>query len=252
VRHLARWWAVLVLVVGTAAAEWLRQPSAAWIAAAWLAGAGAVAALRPWSGLRRRGLMLAIGALLAGLTVAHLRLHAVETSWDKERATIVRSASSALGRSLELAYGAVDRLAADGAAAADGERDAAFRRLARAVPRFGPEMGVAVLDSNDVPWAWAGEHRLPPTATGDSVAVRTTGYYVVLEARRHSPQGRVAVASVLIWAHASVPERDRSLAELLRRRTDVSLVFYQPGAAPRNRDLLSFDQPKLTVLPVPP
>src|SRR5512143_2273608 len=207
VRHLARWWAVLVLVVGAAAAEWLRQPSAAWVAAGWLSTAAAIAALHPWSGWRRRGLAVAWGALVTGLTIANLRLSTVETAWDKQRA------------------------------AAGGPRDAAFGRLARAVPVFGPEMGVAVLDSTGAPWAWAGRHRLPPKATGDSIAVRMTGYYVVLEARRHSANGKVAIASVLVWAHASVPERDRSLAEILRGGTDVSLVFYPPGAGPSHRDL---------------
>ena len=45
----------------------------------------------------------------------------------------------------------------------------------------------------------------------------------MLEARRHSPDGRVAVAGVLIWAHPAVPDRGRSLAELFRRRTEVGL-----------------------------
>ena len=257
-RHLARWWAVLVLVVGTAAAEWLRQPSAAWVAAGWIAGAAAIAALQPWSGLRRRALIVAIGALVVGLTIAHLRLHGVETAWDQERARAVESASDALARSLHLAYEGVNQLAAEGSEAGVGDRDAAFRRLARAVPIFGPEMGVVVLDSTGMPWAWAGQHRLAPVAGGDSIAVRTTGYYVVLEARRHSAGGRVAVASVLVWAHASVPERDRSLAEILRRRTDVSFVFYPPGSAPSNRDLFRYEEAGpgrsrlLSALAVPP
>ena len=53
-------------------------------------------------------------------------------------------------------------------------------------------------------------------AQGDSIASRATGYYVVLEARRHTADGRVAVAGVLIWAHPAVPDRSRSLAELFR------------------------------------
>ena len=92
----------------------------------------------------------------------------------------------------------------------DGKRPSAARTSA---PDLGARNGRRVLDpTTDIPWAWAGHHRLPPTASGDSIAVRTTGYYVVLEARRHSRGGRVAVESALIWAHASVPERDRSLA----------------------------------------
>src|SRR5262249_1603521 len=97
------------------------------------------------------------------------------------------------------------------------------------------------------------------SAAGDSIAVRATGYYVVLEARRHSPGGRVAVASVLVWAHPSVPERARSLAEMIRHRTDVSLAFYPPSAAPNNPDLFDYEEPTtrgsrllFSVLPVPP
>ena len=257
-RHLARWWAVLVLLVGAAAAEWLRQPAARWVAAAWIAATAAITALHPWSGWRRRGLAAAIGALVVGLAVAHARLHAVEDAWEAQRAEMVQSASAALRRGLRSASDAVERLATVGAAAGGEGRDAAFRRLAGAVPLSGPELGVAVLDSSGAPWAWAGQHRLPPLATGDSVAVRTTGYYVVLEARRHSPSGRVAVASALVWAHASVPERDRSLAEMVRRRTDVALIFYAPGTAPTRRGLFTYPDraaggpPLFTVLPVPP
>ena len=76
-------------------------------------------------------------------------------------------------------------------------------------------------------WAWAGRHRLPPSAAGDSIGARATGYYVVLEARRHSADSRTAVAGVLVWAHPAVPDRFRSLTELFRERTEVGLnIFY--------------------------
>ena len=55
-------------------------------------------------------------------------------------------------------------------------------------------MSVALLDPEGDAWAWAGRHRLPPAAEGDSIGSRATGYYVVLEARRHSADGRTAVA----------------------------------------------------------
>ena len=51
------------------------------------------------------------------------------------------------------------------------------------------------VDATGAPWAWAGRHRLAPEALGDSIDARTSGYYVVLETRRHSA-GRVVVASV--------------------------------------------------------
>ena len=198
-RHLARWWAVLVLLAGAFAAEWLRRPSLVWVAGACLVTGAALAALSPWSNWRRRSLVAALIGLALGLVAAHWQLRTVETAaaWETKRAETVESASAILSRSLKHAYRAVQQLAAAGAEVTDTDREAAFRQLGRALAIWGPEMGVAVLDpTTDIPWAWAGRHRLPPTASGDSIAVRTTGYYVVLEARRHSRGGRVAVASV--------------------------------------------------------
>ncbi|HEU4588938.1 MAG TPA: ATP-binding protein [Gemmatimonadales bacterium] len=258
-RHFARWWMVLVLLAGAVAAEWLRHPAPSWVVLAWVAGAAAAAALYPWRGWRRPALLAALASLAVGLTAAQLRLRAVETDWPGERERMVESASNALSRNLHAAYHHVNRLAAEAALAADGDRETAFRRLARAVSSRGPETGVAIIGAGDVPWAWAGQHRLTPLASGDSIQVRSTGYYVVLEARRHSSGGRVAVASVLIWAHPAVPERERSLTEQLHRRTDVALVVYPAGTAPNDPDLFDYQDsttagPRVlfSVLPVPP
>lgn len=259
VRHLARSWGVLVLLMGAVAAEWLRRPARGWVGLAWAVGAVAIAALWPWRGWRRRALAVVLLALPVTLTLSHRRLRAIELAWPESRAALVKAADSALARDLRAAYRAVDRLAADAALAGEEDREAAFRRLRRALPATGPEMAVALLDPGDVPWVWAGRHRLAPTASGDSIGVRSTGYYVVLEARRHSARGRVAVAGVLIWAHPAVPERERSLAELVRRRTDVALRVFPAGAAPDSPDLLDYQEPTtrgprllFSVLPVPP
>ena len=110
-----------------------------------------------------------------------------------------------------------------------------------------------------MPWAWAGRHRLPPVAEGDSIGSRATGYYVVLEARRHTADGRTAVAGVLIWAHPAVPDRGRSLAELFRERTEVGLTVYPPSTAPDSADVFDYEEPTtagrrllFSVRPVPP
>ena len=120
-------------------------------------------------------------------------------------------------------------------------------------------MSVVVLDSLGMPWAWAGRHRLPPRSEGDSIASRATGYYVELEARRHGPNGRTAVAGILIRAHPAAPDRARSLAELFRERTEVGLLVYPPGKAPDNADVFDYEEPTtadphllFSVLPVPP
>ena len=104
-------------------------------------------------------------------------------------------------------------------------------------------MSVVILDADGLPWAWAGRHRLPPAAQGDSIGSRATGYYVVLEARRHTADGRVAVAGVLIWAHPAVPDRGRSLAELFRERTEVGLMVYPPNTAPDSADVFDYEEP---------
>src|SRR6185295_2799872 len=109
------------------------------------------------------------------------------------------------------------------------------------------------------PWAWAGRHRLPPRNAGDSIASRASGYYVVLESRRHSAEGRSAVAGVLIWAHPAVPDRGRSLTELFRGRTGVGLTIYPTGSAPDSPDIFDYKDSTsagsrllFTVQPVPP
>src|SRR5438874_2688093 len=45
--HLGRWWAVVVLAAGAAAAEWLRHPSVGWVIVAFLAMAAGLAVLAP-------------------------------------------------------------------------------------------------------------------------------------------------------------------------------------------------------------
>jgi signal transduction histidine kinase len=250
---------VFVLLVGTVAAEWLRQPSPVWVALVWAASVAAAAALQPWRGWRRPALVAALASLAVGVTASHARLRSVETDWPAERERMVESASATFARQLHAAYHAVGLLADEAAVAADGDREAAFRRLDRAVSSRGPETGVAIVGPGDVPWAWAGQHRLAPLASGDSIQVRTTGYYVVLESRRHSAGGRTAVASVLVWAHPAVPERERSLTEQSRRRTDVTLRVYPPGGAPNLPDLFDYQEPTtagprvlFSVLPEPP
>ena len=127
------------------------------------------------------------------------------------------------------------------------------------MPQGGPEMSVGVFDQQGLPWAWAGRHRLPSRSEGDSIAAHASGYYVVLEARRHSADGKAAVATVLVWAHPAVPDRGRSLAELFRARTEVGLAVYPAGAAPESPDVFDYEEPTtagprllFSVQPIPP
>jgi signal transduction histidine kinase len=249
----------LALAAGVAAAEWLRRPSLPWVVVGALAAAGSLIALYPYRGLRRRGLALTLVGLTAALAVTQARLTAIETRWPEQREQRVQAASERLSGDLHAALHRADRLAQSALEASADDRGAALQGLQRLVPSGGAEMSVVVLDPEGDVWAWAGRHRLPPVAEGDSIGSRATGYYVVLEARRHSAEGRTAVAGVLIWAHPAVPDRSRSLAELFREGTEVGLTVYPPGSAPDSVDVFDYEEPTtagprllFSVRPVPP
>ena len=249
----------MVVVAVVASAEWLRSPSPATVALGVLAFLCGLAVLYPLGGWRRRGLVAGLLGLAFALVAAQTRLTAIETRWQDQRERRVQAASERLAGDLHAALHRADRLAQAALAAPTDDRAAALTVLNRLVPTTGTEMSVVVLDSTGAPWAWAGRHRLPPRAEGDSIDSRATGYYVVLEARRHSPDGRTAVAGVLVWAHRAVPDRSRTLAELFRDRTEVGLTVYPRGFAPDGVDVFDYEEPTtagprllFSVQPIPP
>jgi len=250
----------VVVAAGLAAAEWTRFPST--IAAA-LAALLSVAALS-WSvGRRHAPLDVAIAALLtaAGFqaVTTQRRLGLIDRDWPAQREARIQAYGERVGGELRGALRTAAALADEGAAVAGLERGAAFATLERAVPVEGIETGVAILEPDGTPWAWAGRHRLVPEAAGDSLGARVSGYYVVLETRRHSV-GRIVVASALIWADPAIVDRSRSLAERFRRQTEVGLLVHPAGSAPgNNTDIFDYTEPTtagprllFSVQPVPP
>ena len=247
------------MAAGVAAAEWLHQPAPIWVGIAWACVAGAGVALWPLAGWRRRLLAALLLALAASLTLSQQRLTIIETRWPPEREHRVTAASQRLAGDLHSALQRAERLAQAAILSAPGSRAEAFHTLDGLVPRSGPEMSVVVFDQQGLAWAWAGRHRLPPQSQGDTTAARASRYYVVLEARRHSADGRSAVAGVLIWAHPAVPDRGRSLTELFRASSGVDLAVYRPGTAPDSADVFDYEEPTaagsrllFSVQPVPP
>jgi two-component system, NtrC family, nitrogen regulation sensor histidine kinase NtrY len=228
-----------------------------WIA--WVCLAAGIAALWPLAGWRRRALVMLLLGLAVSLTISHRQLKNIENRWAQEREERVMAASRRLEGDLHSALHRAEHLAEAAIASPSDDRAAALQVLDRLVPAGGPEMSVVTFDRQGAPWAWAGRHRLPPRNEGDSIAVRASGYYVVLESRRHSADGRSAVAGVLIWAHPAVPDRGRSLAELFRDRTEVGLAVYPAGTAPDSPDVFDYEEPTtagprllFSVQPVPP
>ncbi|HJR51485.1 MAG TPA: ATP-binding protein [Gemmatimonadales bacterium] len=257
--HRPPWWLVWALASVVAAAEWLRRPSLPWVVAGAVAVLACLVALAPWARWRHRCLAAALVGLIATIAVTQARLTAIETRWAEQRERRVEAASRRLSGDLRAALHRADRLAHSALAVPRDDRATAFRLLQRLVPDGGPEVSVVLFDPEGDPWAWAGRDRLPPVAEGDSLDARATGYYVVLEARRHSADGRIAVAGVLVWAHPAVPDRSRSLAELFRESTEVGLTVYPPGEAPDSVDVFDYEEPTtagrrllFSVQPVPP
>lgn len=219
----------------------------------------AAGALYPFDSWRRRLLATTLAGLAMALTLTQRQLTSIETRWFDEREDRVTAASQRLAGDLRSVLHRAERLAKAAVGTPPTDRGAALQALARLVPASGPEMSVVVFDEQGDPWAWAGRHRLPPRSTGDSIASRASGYYVVLEARRHSPEGRTGVAMVLVWAHPAVPDRGRSLAEVFRARTEVGLAVYPPGGGPDSPDVFDYEEPTtagprllFSVQPVPP
>ena len=250
----------MIVAAALAAVEWTRDPATGAAAAAAVLSAAAVC----WSIFGRHAVTdVVIAALLgaAGLqaVATQRRLALIDRDWPAQREARIEAYGERVGGELRGALRTAAALADQGAAAAGLERGAAFEALERAVPAEGIETGVAVLEPDGAPWAWAGRHRLMPEAAGDSLTARVSGYYVVLETRRHS-MGRVVVASALIWADPAIVDRSRSLAERFRRETEVGLLVHPAGSAPgNNTDIFDYTEPTtagprllFSVQPVPP
>jgi signal transduction histidine kinase len=236
-----RWLTGLVVGALVATAEWLRSPHPAWPVLVGLAGAGALAfgrrtELRP--GLTA-GLLLLLSAVLG---VAEWGVGQVTRNWPSERDRRIESVRRGLNRALAASRRETDRLAARALPTASMDRASAFPRLRELVAGDGAEMAVAVLEPTGVPWAWAGRHRLPPLVEGDSLAVRLADFYVTFEARRHGPEGRVVVASTLVWADSAAPRPDRSLMARMGHATGVQLRVLGPGERPRG-EVLDYTEP---------
>jgi signal transduction histidine kinase len=181
--------------------------------------------------------------LAVGVTFHFHRINAIDHAWPKIRESLVTRAFQALEGELRQAQHETEDLVGAAQIASGSDRETAFRRLAQAVGRAEGEIGVAVLDSNDVPFAWAGRFRIAPRAEGDFLQVRANTFYVVLETRRDLEQGRTAVASLLLWSDPSAPDRDGSLAERFRQKTKVGLLVYPPSTAPMGDSVFVYEQP---------
>ncbi len=155
----------------------------------------------------------------------------METDWPAVRERLVEDARRGLDATLGEAVDLARRAAEAAVGTSELSPAAAFEALERALPRRGPELGLALFDGEGRLVAWAGRHRVPLMLPRDELDAFITPFYVVLAAQRQQG-GRTAAAQVLLAADPAVPDRQASVAARFEARTGVGLEFFAPRAAP--------------------
>jgi signal transduction histidine kinase len=219
-----------------AAAEWLRGNGVAWALVAEAAGVAAVAlALRAPHRPVAAAAGLATLALGVVLVAGAIEIGRIQCCWPTLREARVTAASRDLQAAIGDAIAHARRLAERGATAALLPRDAAFAELARATAAgpIGIERGVAIIEPDGAPFAWAGRHRAMPAPDTAELRAVITPFYARLEARRQTSIG-TAVGTVLLNAAPSMPDQDRTVGAVFARAHGVGLRFYRPGLGPRD------------------
>ena len=180
------------------------------------------------------------------LGIAEWRIARLERSWGGEhgeREARIERASGLLQEELRKARQQADSLARRALALESLSREVGFKSAADLIGATGLESGVVVFEAAGAPRIWGGRFRLLPGPAGDSIGVRLTPYYAVLEVRRHAASGRTALGAVLLAADPAVPDQERSLATRFRERTEVGLRILAPHAAPDISDVFDYQQP---------
>ncbi len=236
------WWIVPLAAAQLVLGEWIRlpRPGLVWAAAGLLLVAAGLALRRARVG---RVLALLAVAQAAVATVSERQLSRVQHRWSEVREQRVTAAALRWEQELKAARALVERLAEAAARAGELDQERAFDALRRLVRRESVEVGVAILEADETPFAWAGRHRLPPLLDGDSIDFRATPYYATIASRRHLANMRTVVASALLAADSTVPDQARSLANRFEAATGVGLVILPPGVAPDSSDVFDYVEP---------
>jgi signal transduction histidine kinase len=197
--------------------------------------------------LQRKGWFAVLPLLpLLALGWSQWNLGRLTQSWggpSGERERRIQRASARLNDELTGARLLADSLASRGLALATIPREREFEAAAALAEESDLESGLMVLEGSGTPRVWAGRFRVGPEATGDSVGVRLTPYYVVLEVRRHDASGRTAIGSVLLSADSVIPDGNRSVAARFREHTEVGLRLLAPETAPDISDVFDYELP---------
>ncbi len=193
------------------------------------------------SGSMVLALVLVAKALLLG--VAQYQIDRIDRAWPAVRESLVVSAADRWLRDVKYARAQVERVSSYAATLDPVDREQAFDRLARVVAREPLEIGAVIVESDGTPVVWAGRYRLTPKAEGDSINFNASAYYAAIESRRHLPNGRTAVASLLLAADSTVPDQARSLAQRFAARSGVGVEILPNGVAPDTSDVFDYLEP---------
>ena len=172
----------------------------------------------------RRWPLVPLGLTMLLLGTSEWRIERVQHSWSGahgEREARIERASGRLQQELRRASNLADSLAHQALAVENLPREVEFAAVADLISPRAIESGVVVFEPSNRARVWGGRFRLLPDPSGDSVGIRLTPYYAVLEVRRHARSGRTAVAAVLLASDPAVPDQERSLASRFRERTEV-------------------------------
>lgn len=219
-------------------ASWLQQPGPAPAVGA-LAGVALLTAFRPTGAAwrTRAALGLAFGMLVA-LSVAEIRRRALVASRSSNGVGLADA-----GRRLQAALDAAALRLGSAATTAvqvdvsSGER--AFARLGAIRDLAGSSVAIAILDSDGRPVVWAGRFLASPAASGDSLSVVRTPFYVVLEARRQRSDGGTAVAAIPLWRDGSVARSAADSMVAVRAPPGITIAY----DAPRTGDTAAREWP---------
>ncbi len=234
------WWVGGGVLVAAAIAEWMRVPEARWVGVAWIGGLVVIGAWWPWRTIFSRLLVISTLALVGAMTVREVRVRRIAHSWGAEAERLTLAAADQSRRDLQRTLALVNQLAREALAASSNNTEATFTALRGLVPRGGEEVGLAILNSDGTLKAWAGRHRVSPVFGSDSLRVRQTPFFTVLERETKGPNGRTAIASLLLAADRVVPEDVATMAAQFERRTGVGLVIDRPQGIVDSLDPFDF------------
>ncbi len=185
------------------------------------------------------GFLLTVCGITAIL--ASNKIHAVESDWEAERESLLRSASELLNAQLGESIAIVEDLVSAATQRNGRDRREVFESLREMTDASEFETGIVVYGVDGNPRAWSGRFRRVPSTTSGITTEISPGF-AVLEMGLDTNSTR-ATASLVLWADSSLPDVGETVAKKFRRATGSGLRFFLPQDAPDISDVFDFCLP---------